>query len=159
MQSDVRRATTADIDELIRLRQVMFDALAGVMDVSGGWEAPCARFLRNGIIDGTLAAFVIDAPDGEGLASCGVATVAARLPGPGNLSGRYGYVQSMATDQRWRRQGHARRVFAALLDWFELERVDAIDLHATVDGEALYRSFGFREGESIELRWRSRWFR
>ncbi len=156
----VRKATTADIGELIRLRQVMFDALDGVMDISSGWEEPCARFLDNGITDGSVAALVIDTPgaDGVGLASCGVATVASRLPGPGNLSGRYGYVQSMATDERWRRKGYGRLVFAALVDWFKTERVAAIDLHATTSGEPLYRSFGFREGESIELRWRARWF-
>jgi GNAT superfamily N-acetyltransferase len=153
----VRRAVEADIPELVRLRGVMFAAMDGVMDTTPGWEEPCADIFRVGLADGSIAAFVVDAPDGDGLASCGVATVAARLPGPGNLSGRYGYVQSMATDERWRRRGYGREVFAALVDWFEDEGISAIDLHATDDGEPLYRSFGFREGETIELRWRARW--
>jgi GNAT superfamily N-acetyltransferase len=109
--------------------------------------------------DGSVVAFVVDAPDGAGLAACGVATVAARLPGPGNNGGHYGYVQSMATDERWRRRGCGRAVFQSLFDWFTDQGITAIDLHATDDGEALYRSFGFREGETIELRWRARWFR
>jgi GNAT superfamily N-acetyltransferase len=156
---EVRDATSADIAELVRLRQVMFDAMEGVMDTTAGWEEPCAEVLRRGLVDGSIVAFVVDAPHEGGLACCGVATVAARLPGPGNLSGRYGYVQSMATDQRWRRRGYGRAVFAALVDWFLAEDVTAIDLHATTSGEPLYRSFGFREGETIELRWRARWFR
>jgi GNAT superfamily N-acetyltransferase len=155
---DVRRADAADIDELVRLRRVMFDSMEGVMDISGGWEEPCAAVFGRGLDDGSVVAFVVDAPAGDGLASCGVATVAARLPGPGNLSGSYGYVQSMATDERWRRRGYGRIVFGALLDWFRAEGVTAIDLHATTTGEPLYRSFGFREGETIELRWRARWF-
>jgi GNAT superfamily N-acetyltransferase len=83
--------------------------------------------------------------------------VAQRLPGPGNVRGRYGYVQSMVTDPAHRRRGLARAIFAALLDWFRAEGITAIDLHASVEGERLYRSFGFREGETVELRWRARW--
>jgi GNAT superfamily N-acetyltransferase len=154
---EARQATTDDVDELIRLRQVMFDSMDGVMDTSSGWQEPCAEVFRRGIGDGSIGAFVVDAPEGDGLAACGVALVAARLPGPGNLTGRYGYVQSMATDERWRRRGFGRSVFGALVDWFRAEGVTAIDLHATDDGEALYRSFGFREGETVELRWRARW--
>jgi GNAT superfamily N-acetyltransferase len=152
-----RRATVDDIDELIRLRQVMFDSMEGVMDTTGGWEEPCAEVFRRGLSEESVVAFVVDAPDADGLAASGVATVAARLPGPGNLSGSYGYVQSMATDERWRRRGYGRAVFAALVEWFRDEGIAAIDLHATDDGEPLYRSFGFREGETIELRWRARW--
>jgi GNAT superfamily N-acetyltransferase len=155
---EVRRATVDDIGELIRLRQVMFDSMEGVMVTTAGWEDPCAEVFRRGIDDGSVTAFVIDAPEGTGLAACGVATVAARLPGPGNLSGSYGYVQSMATDERWRSRGYGRAVFGALVDWFRDEGVTAVDLHATTSGEPLYRSFGFREGETIELRWRARWF-
>jgi|tagenome__1003787_1003787.scaffolds.fasta_scaffold18442959_1 GNAT superfamily N-acetyltransferase len=155
---EARRATADDIDELIRLRQVMFDSMAGVMDQSGGWQEPCVEVFRRGIADGSLGVFVVDAPEGGGgLAACGVALVGARLPGPGNLTGRYGYVQSMATDERWRRRGFGRAVFGALVEWFASEGITAIDLHATDDGEALYRSFGFREGETVELRWRARW--
>jgi GNAT superfamily N-acetyltransferase len=154
---EARRATTDDIDELIRLRQVMFDSMVGVMDTTSGWEDNCAEVFRRGMNDGSVVAFVFDAPEGDGLAACGVATIAARLPGPGNLHGYYGYVQSMATDERWRRRGYGRAVFRALVEWFKDEGVTAIDLHATDDGEALYRSFGFRSGETIELRWRARW--
>ena len=137
----------------------MFASMEGVMDTTAGWEAPCAEVFRRGLADGSVVAFVVDAPDGDGLACCGVATVAARLPGPGNLTGRYGYVQSMATDERWRRRGYGRAVFAALVDWFRRRgRSPPSTSTPPTSGEPLYRSFGFREGETIELRWRARWF-
>jgi ribosomal protein S18 acetylase RimI-like enzyme len=153
---EIRRAVPADTPELVRLRQVMFDALFGVMDTSAGWEGSCAEVLERGLADGSFVAFVVDDLDG-GLAACGVGMVAARLPGPGNLSGRYGYIQSMATDPEYRRKGLARGILDALLAWFAAEGVDAVDLHASVEGEPLYRSKGFKEGETLELRWRSRW--
>jgi GNAT superfamily N-acetyltransferase len=153
---EIRRGVPADTSELVRLRQVMYDALEGVMDTTKGWEASCAALLERGLADGSFVAFVADDPE-EGLAACGVGMVASRLPGPGNLSGRYGYIQSMATDPEHRRKGLARGILDALLAWFAAEGVDAVDLHASVEGEPLYRSKGFTEGETLELRWRSRW--
>jgi GNAT superfamily N-acetyltransferase len=148
-----RPATPDDTDELVRLRQVMFDALTETHVTAGGWEPFAAEVLRTGLADGSVVAFVVDGPDG--LVAAGVGTVAQRLPGPGNHSGRYGFVQSMATDPAWRRRGLGRAVFASLVDWFRAEGVTAVDLHASPDGEALYRSFGFREGPNVELSWRA----
>jgi GNAT superfamily N-acetyltransferase len=151
---ETRRATPEDSDELVRLRQVMYDALVDSHDTTTGWQPYAADVLRAGLTDGSIVAFVVDGPDG-GLVSCGVGTVAQRLPGPGNHSGRYGFVQSMATDPAWRRRGLGRQVFAALVDWFRAEGISAVDLHASPGGEALYRSFGFTEGPNVELGWRA----
>ena len=150
-----RRAIAADVAEIVRLRQVMFDAL-GWDDGSEPWPAACAEVLRRGLTDGSIVAFVVDRQEGGGLASAGVGTVAQRLPGPGNPTGRHGFVQSMATDPGHRRRGHGAAVFTALVGWFKAEGLTAVDLHASPDGEGLYRSFGFREGEHVELSWRTR---
>ena len=151
---ETRRATSDDADELVRLRQVMFDALTETHVTEPGWEPHAAEVFRTGLADGSIAAVVVDGPDGR-LVAAGVGTVAQRVPGPGNHSGRYGFVQSMATDRDWRRRGLGRAVFSGLVDWFRAEGILAIDLHASPDGEALYRSFGFREGPNVELSWRA----
>jgi GNAT superfamily N-acetyltransferase len=151
---EIRRGRPDDAPELVRLRQVMFVAM-GVPGGGAAWQASCEEQLKTGLVDGTFTAFVADAPTG-GLAACGVATVAQRLPAPGNRSGRSGHVQSMVTDQRFRRQGLARAVFVALMGWFDDQGVDAVDLHATPEGEPLYRSFGFAEADTVELRWARR---
>jgi GNAT superfamily N-acetyltransferase len=75
-----------------------------------------------------------------------------RLPGPSTPSGRWGYVQWMVTDPDYRRRGLARAVFAAILGWLEERGVTNVELHATVSGEPLYRSFGFTDAFSPELR-------
>ena len=159
----VRWATAADIDELVRLRQVMFDSM-GVEVTADDLEVITAA-LRTGLPDGTFFAAVVDAAvidatvvdDAIGeatyLAACGIGMTAQRVPGPGNPSGRCGYIQSMVTDDRARRQGFARAVLAALLERFEADGVTHVDLHATASGEPLYRSAGFRPGVQPELRW------
>lgn len=145
----VRRATSADIPELVRLRRVMFDAM-GIDHSDPAWAAAMAGILRDGFAAGTMAAYVVDGGDGT-LRACGVGVVEQRLPGPRTPTGRHGHVQSMATEPAHRRQGYAREVFAALLDWFAAEGVPSVDLHATEHGEPLYRSFGFSEPRARAL--------
>ena len=144
----LRRATSGDIDDLVRLRRVMFDAM-DVDHSDPGWAESCARVLRKCLADGSMAAYVVE-EEGRVVAG-GVAMVAQRLPGPRNPSGRHGYVQSMATDPEARGRGHARAVFAALMAWFEEQGVTSVDLHATPYGAPLYRSFGFSEPRHLPL--------
>jgi GNAT superfamily N-acetyltransferase len=77
-----------------------------------------------------------------------------RLAGPADDDGRFGYVQSMATDPAWRSTGVARAVLALLLDGFRERGVGRVGLHATRYGEPLYRSVGFVEPRFPELRLR-----
>lgn len=149
-----RLAVADDIPELLRLRGVMFDAMDRRED-DGAWQESSATLLREGFARGDVAAFVVDHPDTPGrVVSGGVAVIVQRLGNARNPSGRYGHVQSMATDPEFRRQGLARAVLAALLAWFEQRDIVAVDLHASPMGEPLYRSMGFREGHEPELRWR-----
>ncbi len=144
-----------DIDELIRLREVMFDGM-GLSIPDNGWQAEVAEVLRTGLADGSFFAAVVDAPDGEpGLAACGVGMIWIGLPWPGQTVGKRGYVQSMATDPRWRRRGYANAVVQALLDRFTASGVRQVALHASSEGVPVYRSCGFRESRYPELVWRA----
>lgn len=145
---------TSDIDELVRLRQVMFDGM-GLSFPDGDWRGVVAEQLRTGLSDGSFFAAVVDAPDGsEGLAACGVGMIWIGLPWPGDTVGQRGYVQSMATDPRWRRRGYADAIVTALLERFTAAGVRQVALHASVTGAMLYRRFGFREARYPELVWR-----
>jgi GNAT superfamily N-acetyltransferase len=135
-----RRANPSDAAELVRLRRVMFDAME-VDHSAPEWAANADAILRERLASGHMAGFVVE-EDGRVVAG-GVGMVEQRLPGPRSPTGRWGYVQSMATDPEHRGRGHARAVFAALLAWFEEQGVPSVELHATAYGAPLYRSFGF----------------
>jgi GNAT superfamily N-acetyltransferase len=151
---DLRLATFADLDELVRLRRVMMDAL-GVAD-EPTWPQACAAFLRETMSDASTAAVVAGDPAAPGrLVACGVGCIARRLPGPNTPNGRYGYIASMVTEPAWRGRGLAGGIVAGLLDWFVSRGVHKVDLHASAEGESVYRRAGFREGEFPELRWRA----
>ncbi|HET6952241.1 MAG TPA: GNAT family N-acetyltransferase, partial [Acidimicrobiales bacterium] len=145
-----RPATLDDVDELVRLRWVMMEAL-GVRD-EPSWRPACARLLTATLADGTTAAVVAEHPDAAGrLVACGVGRILVRLPGPRTPDGRYGHIASMVTEPAWRRRGLASGIVQGLLDWFAGQGVRKVDLHASPEGAPVYRALGFTEGEFPEL--------
>ena len=139
----VRRATPADAEELVRLRAVMFEAV-GPLPTSREWADRAVDHFRRELAGDALVGAVVGAPDG-GLASCGVIRFQRWIPSPGNPTGWAAYISSMCTDHPYRRQGHARRVLARLLDEAFARGIERIELHAAPDGVELYRSVGFVE--------------
>jgi GNAT superfamily N-acetyltransferase len=149
----LRPATADDVAEVVRLRKLMLDVLGA--PGAEPWEQECARFLTASLADGTAGAVVAEDPGAPGrLVACGVGTVTRRLPGPANPEGRYGYIASMVTEEAWRGRGLATGIVQGLLDWFAGIGVHRVDLHASAQGEPVYRALGFTESAFPELRWR-----
>lgn len=146
-----RRATVADAAELVRLRAVMFASMGEPTDAR--WAALCLRFFEEQLAGEELAASVVDAPDGGGLASCAVGMIDVRLPSP-MRHGPIGHISSVATDERWRRRGFARAAVTDLLGWFVEQGAGRVQLSASRDGEGLYRSLGFVPRANPTLFWR-----
>lgn len=149
----VRPATPADADEVVRLAALMYAAMGVDADVPG-WDRAVHAALHQRLGQ-DVAVLVVDAPDGAGeLAACGASVTALRLPGPSNLTAAVAYLQWVSTDPRWRRRGLARAVTTALLDDLRSRGVGVVELHATAQGEGLYRSLGFAPGPHPGLRLR-----
>ncbi len=130
---------------MIRLRQVMLDAIPGG-DPSTEWQAAGLPRLgaRLAEPDGDFAAFVVDHPDRpEALAALAVGTVEYRIGKAANPGGLAGYVFSVATDPDARRRGYARACMESLLEWFRERGVGQVDLTASPEAEPLYASLGF----------------
>jgi ribosomal protein S18 acetylase RimI-like enzyme len=147
----VRWAGCEDVAELVRLRRVMFESMA--IEGSDEADVAMAEVLADGFASGAFFAAVVDGEQPGTLAACGIGMTAQRVPGPHNPTGRYGYVQSMVTDEAHRRRGFGRAVLAQLMARFAADGIVRVDLHATPSGEPLYRSMGFAEGQQPELRW------
>lgn len=95
----------------------MYQALG--MDFSSSeWRRAAADHLRRRL-GADVMGFVVDDPTCVGrLVATGAGSIAARFPGPGNLSARVRYIQWVSTDVAWRRRGLARAITSARLDWF-----------------------------------------
>ena len=149
-----RRAGPDDAAAVVELRAAMYRALG---DDPGPLEAPwraaaLAWFTRNLASDGRAAVFVVDGPDGRPVA-CAMGLLEARAPSPTNPSGLRGHVSQVSTADAYRRRGYARACLTALLAWFEADTDSRIiDLHASGEGETLYRSLGFQGAPFPALR-------
>ncbi|WP_327314743.1 GNAT family N-acetyltransferase [Streptomyces sp. NBC_01235] len=153
----VRRALPEDAAEVLRLRQVMIDAMGGPggvpprehspVDGSTDWHGESLPTLRERLAqpDGDFAAFVVEHPERAGtLAALVVGTVEYRIGRAGNPHGIIGYVFSVATDPDARRRGYARACMDALLEWFRARGAAQIQLTASADAAPLYASLGFK---------------
>jgi GNAT superfamily N-acetyltransferase len=145
-----RPATAADADELVRLAAVMFNAMGH--DASAPeWQEAGRQMTRRRLGSGDMAGYVIDGDEPGQLISAGAVVVHDRLPGPANPSGRAGYIQWVATEAGYRRQGLARQVMQCLLAWLAERHIAVVELHATADGEPLYRALGFTSPPNPQL--------
>lgn len=152
----VRRAVPGDAGEVLRLRQVMLDAMAR-RPGSADWQAESLPVLRGRLAepDGGFAAFVVDHPERPGaLAALVAGTLEYRIGRAGNPHGLIGYVFSVATDPDARRRGYARACMAELLEWFRERGAGHVMLTASADAEPLYASLGFTRDTDPSMRLR-----
>jgi GNAT superfamily N-acetyltransferase len=126
----------------VRLAAVMFNAM-GLDTSAPEWQEAGRQVTRRRLGSGEMAAYVVDSDEPGRLIAAGAGLINQRLPGPRNPSGRAGYIQWVATEAEHRRQGLGRQVMHSLLAWFAEQQVAVVELHATADGEPLYRSLGF----------------
>ncbi|GAA2537900.1 hypothetical protein GCM10010435_01340 [Winogradskya consettensis] len=148
---EARRATRADAREVMRLRKVMLESMDREV-ADGPWQDRGAEIFETQVLGGTLGVFVVDIPDGPGLAACVVGAIDQRLPNPNDPDGRRGYVYNVATDPAYRRRGFSRACMQALLDWYARSGVTVVDLRASPDGLPLYESLGFRRTADPAMR-------
>jgi GNAT superfamily N-acetyltransferase len=147
-----RLAHTGDAPEVVRLAALMYTSMG--LDATGlDWRENAMKVMAERLGGDEVAVFVIDDPENAGaLAACGGVAVIQRLPGPNTRDGRWGYVQWISTEPRHQRRGFARAIMTAILAWCEARGIQNVELHATAQGEPLYRSMGFTDPHAPELR-------
>ena len=152
----VRRAEVADAAALVGLRaQMLADMGQDVGGEDDPWRASALEWFADRLGDRQeFAAFVIDDP-AAGVVASAAGVCVHHAPGPGNVSGVRGHVFNMSSAPTHRRLGYARACLEALLAWFADEtEARVINLFASQDGIALYRSLGFDAPQhpGLELR-------
>jgi ribosomal protein S18 acetylase RimI-like enzyme len=120
-------------------------------DPTPEWQQRCVADFTRRLATDTFVAFLV-VQDGLEVA-CGVGWLEEHLPSPFQLDPRRGHVSSMSTHPDHRRQGHARVVLRALMDWFAEREIPRVDLRATPDGLALYESEGFKVLGGATMAW------
>lgn len=142
----IRRAALADVDDLVRLRVLMFEAMGTTpTDLAAPEWLAATRAWFGQVLTRDDAHVLVAEVDGR-VVSCGVAEVKRIGPSPGCPNGLAGVINNIATLTDARGQGWGRRITESLVEWFDIE-TDArrVDLYATPDGARIYRDLGFTE--------------
>jgi len=141
----VRRATVDDAEALVRLRALMLKAMgtdAGPTDAPW-WSSGRDWFVAQLASPYTFAAYVAELP-GVGVVANAAGICNGHAPSPNDPSTVRGHLFNVSTDPAYRRRGLARACVVALLDWYRDETTAGqVELHATKDGDGLYRELGF----------------
>jgi GNAT superfamily N-acetyltransferase len=148
----IRPATLADIPNLVRLRRVMFEAM-GFEDPAqlDAADTASAAYFAETIPTGEFRGWLAITSAGEAVGSGG-AVIDQHPPGPGNLTGRIGYIMNVVTTAPHRRRGIARRIMRAMLEWLAEQGIQCVELHATDMGQPLYEELGFVDGNEMRLK-------
>jgi GNAT superfamily N-acetyltransferase len=121
-------------------------------------DAMSARFrpwLRSKMQDGEYLAWFAVAPDGSIAAGLGLWLM--DWPPHMIAGGRWrGNILNVYTEPAFRRQGLARALMQKALEWCAANEVDAVILHASDEGRALYEGLGFIPSNEMRLISRSR---
>ena len=151
----LRLATLDDIPVLVSHRRKMFEDMAALkgerhdragldmMDVA--YEA----LLRYEIPAGSTRVWVIE--DGGQIAASGALKFTDWLPRPDGLRRGLVYVHSVYTEPAYRRQGLARRVLTAMIDYCRDNGWPRLSLHASELGRGLYEDLGFKSTNEMRL--------
>lgn len=148
-----RRATADDVDALLRLRVLMFEAMgtppAALADAT--WREAARAWFTTKVDDERTLVLVVE--EASEVLAGGLAEVLPAIPAPTLPHGRLGFVSNVATLPHARGRGFARAVMTELVRWLEEDaRADRVDLAATADGAVIYRSMGFTESAFPTMR-------
>jgi GNAT superfamily N-acetyltransferase len=147
----IRQATVDDIPDLVRLRRVMFEAM-GFDDPArlDAGDAAAANYFTQAIPSGEFRGWLAVTPAGEAVSTSGL-VIDQHPPGPGNLSGKTGYIMNVVTHPAYRRRGLARRLVQVALAWLDEQGIQRAELHATDMGRPLYEALGFAAHTGMRL--------
>ncbi|RIX31021.1 GNAT family N-acetyltransferase [Amnibacterium setariae] len=145
-----RLAGPEDAAALVDLRAAMFEAMG--QDVTGpAWRRAAREWFARRLAGDDVLVVVADLPD-AGPVSCAMAVLEDVAPSPSDPVGRRAHLSNVSTLAVHRGRGLARACVGLLVAELDARGVRRTDLFATTDGEALYRSFGFRTSPYPALR-------
>ena len=144
-------ATVDDVETITAQRRQMFVDM-GYRD-EGVLDAMCERFapwVRRRLEEGEYLAWFARTPEGEVVAGAGLWLMdwPPHVVGPGT---RRGNILNVYTRPENRRQGIARALVQAALEWCRAHHIVYVILHSSDEGRALYQSLGFQPTNEMRL--------
>ncbi|MES2560182.1 MAG: GNAT family N-acetyltransferase [Bacteroidota bacterium] len=139
------RATASDAQLLADNRILFALELSGVQP-EGDIEAlrtQLATYFKQATRDNSCISYIAKCNDEiAGIGSVHIRDMPANFKNP---SGKWGYIMNMYTLPEYRRKGVCRGILNALVECATGYGVTGFELHATIEGEMVYKQEGFIE--------------
>ena len=140
---EYKKATIADIDELVRTRIIVLrtaNKLSNDVDMSLV-EKESYEYYKNALETGEHIAYLVY--DNETFIGAGGVSFYRVMPTYHNPTGKKAYIMNMYTAPAYRRQGIAFHTLDLLVKVIRKQGVSQITLEATEMGRPLYEKYGF----------------
>ncbi len=147
----IRRGSLTDIPAIVHHRVGMM-AEMGLATPSecAAYDPEFRAFAQKEIAAGNFNAFLAETEAGQVVAGGAVYII----PWPGNPSDRRqqrAFILNVFTEPEFRRQGIARGLVGAMVDWCRAQGLHSVRLLASTAGRPLYQSMGFLPTSEMKL--------
>ena len=150
---NIKKATIADIDELVRTRIIVLRAankLSNDVDMSLV-EKESYEYYKSALETGEHIAYLVY--DNEILIGAGGVSFYKVMPTYHNPTGKKAYIMNMYTASEYQRQGIAFHTLDLLVKDVRKQGISQITLEATEMGRPLYEKYGFvKMKDEMELK-------
>lgn len=141
----IKKATISDIETIIEYRIIFLQEAQGIpsKELEIILRKSLRQYFSKSIENDSFISWIAEYEN----KSIGFSGMVIREQ-PGNFeitNGKTGYVLNMFTLKEFRNNGIGSILFQKLIDEAKQRNLDRIELHATQDGEPIYRGFGFTE--------------
>lgn len=143
MNIQYTNATIADSDSLIQHRLDFLEIVSGKQAAAAiaAVTASLQQYFPRAISDGSFIGIV--AKDNDEVVATGGMITYTRPANYNSPNGKVGYILNMYTIPGYRRRGIGTNIMQQLIQVAKQEEIDMLELHASAEGEPLYKSFGF----------------
>jgi len=147
----IRLATPADAATIVAHRRAMFQDM-GITDRAAldAMDERFAEWLTGSLARGEYRGWFLTDAASAVVAGAGL-WLQDNPATPRDQSPRRGYVMNVYTCSDYRRQGLARRLMDALLDWCRDQGIRTVVLHSSDAARTLYESIGFHQTDEMRM--------
>jgi ribosomal protein S18 acetylase RimI-like enzyme len=147
----LKRATKSDIETIIEYRITFLKERHGnqALELESRLRQSLRQYFTKSLKDDSFVSWIVEY-ENKPIGFSGM--VIREQPGSFEIpSGKTGYILNMFTLKEYRRNGIGSILFQKLMEEAKQKNLDKIELHATSDGEPIYKQFGLVKSHNKTL--------